>query len=423
MRIHDRSPQALCDLLEEHGITRFFLVPDGSSVKASHPALADLAAFVAESSDFDGHEGVFVARSPTGVLQCAVVHRTCRGQGAGGMRRWTYDTVGDVLIDGLRLARGMTHKNALAGLWWGGGKGIMAAGTGTDDRALNYADYGRFITSLNGCYITAEDVGTSVEDMAAIFSTTRFSTCIPPSVGGSGNPSEPTARGVVRGMEAGIAHLGMGTLEGKSVAVQGLGHVGGPLCSMLAERGVARIVGADIDADTVAGISLPGVELDLRVVERGDNAILGENVDVVSPNATGGVLNASTIPTIRAPLVCGAANNQLGDDSTDDRRLADAGILYLPDFLVNRMGIVTCADEASGYVSPDPAIERHLGAEWDNSIYRLTLAILDECAGSGRTPAAVALERAEAASFERNPIHGHRGAAIIESLARNGWAD
>jgi glutamate dehydrogenase/leucine dehydrogenase len=192
---------------------------------------------------------------------------------------------------------------------------------------------------------------------------------------------------------------------------------------MLAERGVARIVGADIDADTVAGISLPGVELDLRVVERGDNAILGENVDVVSPNATGGVLNASTIPTIRAPLVCGAANNQLGDDSTDDRRLADAGILYLPDFLVNRMGIVTCADEASGYVSPDPAIERHLGEEWDHSIYRLPLAILDECAGSGRTPAAVALERAEAASFERNPIHGHRGAAIIESLARNGWAD
>jgi len=422
MRLAELSPQAFCDHLRDRGIDRLFLVPDGDGVRASHPALDDLASFVSASPDLDGHEGIFVQRSPTGVLQAGVVHRTCRGQGAGGLRMWTYDTVGDLLTDGMRLARGMTHKNALAGLWWGGGKGVMAAGTGGGARSEIYADYGRFITSLNGCYITAEDVGTSVEDMAAIFSTTRFTTCIPPSVGGSGNPSVPTARGVVRGMEAGLAHLGMGTLEGKSVAVQGLGHVGGPLCSMLAERGVARIVGADIDAANLEALRLPRVELELSLVERGDASILAADVDVVSPNATGGVLNAETIPTIRAPLVCGAANNQLGDDKIDDRRLADAGVLYLPDFLVNRMGIVTCADEASGYVTPDPIIEQHLGADWDNSIYRLTLAILAECDASGRTPAAVALERAEAASFEVHPIQGHRGAAIIESLVREGWA-
>lgn len=422
MTLPTLSPQALCDLLAEHHITRVSLVPDGGRIVASHPALAELAAWMTASSDLDGHEGFFLQRSPTGVLQGAAVHRTCRGQGAGGVRYWTYDTVADFLTDGLRLARGMTHKNALAGLWWGGGKGVMARGTGGGERAEVYRDYGSFISSLNGCYVTAEDVGTAVEDMAAIFSTTRFTTCIPGEVGGSGNPSVPTARGVVRGMEAGLAHLGMGDLRGKRVAVQGLGHVGGPMCSMLAERGVARIVGTDIDPANLAAITAPGVELELSLVERGDNGVLAADVDVVSPCATGGVLNAGTIGTIRAALVCGAVNNQLDDDGVDDRRLADAGVLYLPDFLVNRMGIVTCADEGAGYVSPDPVIERHLGADWDNSIYRLTLEILGSAAESGVTPAAEALRRAEQASFVEHPIFGHRGAAIIESLVRGGWA-
>jgi len=422
MSLEQSTPQALCDLMVEHGISRFFLVPEGDGVRASHPAVRPLADFVAASTDFDGHEGLFVERSPTGVLFGAMVHRTCRGQGAGGLRNWRYESVAAFLTDGLRLSRGMTHKNALAGIWWGGGKGVMAAGTGTGDRGTIYADYGRFTTSLNGCYITAEDVGTRPEDMASVFSTTRFATCIPPKVGGSGNPSVPTARGVVRGMEAGLAHLGLGDLRGKSVAVMGLGHVGGPLCGMLAERGVARIVGTDIAPANIAAVHAPGVELDLRVVDRDDRSVLAEDVDVVSPNATGGVLDEATIGTVRAPLVCGAANNQLGDDSVDDRRLAEAGVLYLPDFLVNRMGIVTCADEASGYVTPDPVIERHLGSEWDNSIYRLTLAILQGCEAGGRTPAAEALARAEEASREVNPIHGHRGAAIIESLVRNRWA-
>jgi len=421
MTLSTLSPQALCDLLVEHGISRFFLVPHGDGVRASHPALEGLADFVAASPDLDGHEGFFVQRSRTGVLQGAAVHRTCRGQGAGGVRYWTYDTVADFLTDGLRLARGMTHKNALAGLWWGGGKGVMAKATGGGERRQIYADYGSFISSLNGCYVTAEDVGTSVEDMAAIFSTTRFTTCIPAAVGGSGNPSVPTARGVVRGMEAGLAHLGMGDLRGKSVAIQGLGHVGGPLCSMLAERGVARIIGTDIDRANLEAVRAPGVELSLNLVRRGDNDVFGADVDIVSPNATGGVLNANTIPTIVAPLVCGAANNQLGDDGVDDRRLQEAGVLYLPDFLVNRMGIVTCADEGAGYVTPDPVIERHLGDDWDNSVYRLTLDILASCAESGSTPAAEALRRAEAASFELNPIHGHRSAAIIASLVASDW--
>jgi glutamate dehydrogenase/leucine dehydrogenase len=280
------------------------------------------------------------------------------------------------------------------------------------------------MTSLRGCYVTAEDVGTSVEDMAAIFSKTRFTTCIPSALGGSGNPSAPTARGVVRGMEAALHSLEMGDLKDKTVAVQGLGHVGEPLVGLLHERGVGRVVGSDIDPGREEALRkrFPGLDLTVRVVERGDNSLLGEEADIVSPCATGAILGPETIPRIRAKIVCGAANNQLEDPERDDVLLQEAGILYMPDFLVNRMGIVNCADEASGYVDGDPTFEQHLGDTWDNSIYRLSLKVLDEARRSGRTPARVALALAEERSFETHPIQGHRGVRIIRSLVASDWA-
>lgn len=431
MEMRSLPPAAFCELLARQGIRRFFLVWDETAgrVQASHPALEPLARLLEDDRrDFDRHEGVFVQVAPrTGVLQGAFVHRTCRGQGAGGVRYWRYDTMEDYLRDGLRLARGMTHKNALAGLWWGGGKGVIARGTGrgSADPAIRrgiYEEYGDFITSLQGCYVTAEDVGTSVEDMAAIYTRTRFTTCIPPALGGSGNPSVPTARGVVRGMEAALRHLGRGTLAGKTVAIQGLGHVGEPLVGFLAEKGVRRIVGSDIDPGRrELAARFPGLELEVRIVERGDNSILGEPADVVAPCATGGILSPSTIPAIQAPIVCGAANNQLEDPERDDTLLQERGILYLPDFLVNRMGIVNCADEQYGSLEDDPHIESHLGDTWDNSVFNLSLKVLEEAGRSGRTPARVALDLAEERSRDLHPIWGHRGAAIVRSLVRNGW--
>jgi glutamate dehydrogenase (NAD(P)+) len=435
MDLQDLSPADFCDLLARQGIRRFYLVWDAEAtrVRASHPALAPLARRLeADRRDFDCHEGIFVQVAPeSGALQGVFVHRTCRGQGAGGVRFWRYGSVEEYLRDGLRLARGMTHKNALAGLWWGGGKGVMARGTGRADdpaaRRLVYEEYGAFITSLQGCYVTAEDVGTAVEDMAAVFSRTRFTTCIPPALGGSGNPSVPTARGVVRGMEAALAHLGRGGLAGKTVAVQGLGHVGEPLLGFLREKGVARVVGSDLDPARRAALlalfpKAPGWELEVRVVARGDDAILAEPADILAPCATGGVLGPRTIPRLAAPIVCGAANNQLEDPERDDLLLAERNVLYLPDFLVNRMGIVHCADEQYGYLEEDPRIEAHLGDAWENSIYNLALAVLDEARKSGRTPARVALDLAERRSLEPHPIWGHRGTAIIRSLVGNGWA-
>jgi leucine dehydrogenase len=427
------SPTEFTDLLSSEGIRRFFLVWDEErgEVCPSHPSLEPLARLLGEDRrDFDRHEGFFVQVAPhTGVLQGASVHRTCRGQAAGGVRFWRYDTVEEYLRDGLRLARGMTHKNALAGLWWGGGKGVMALGTGSDgaDPAIRkriYEEYGELVTSLRGCYVTAEDVGTSVEDMAAIFSKTRFTTCIPPELGGSGNPSAPTARGVVRGMEAALHFLGMGDLRGKTVAVQGLGHVGGPLVGLLHARGVGRVIGSDIDAGREKALRgrFPELDLTVRLVRRGDNALLGEEADIVSPCATGAILGPGTIPRIRARIVCGAANNQLEDPERDDALLQEAGVLYMPDFLVNRMGIVNCADEGSGYVDGDPAFERHLGDTWDNGIYRLSLKVLEEARRTGKTAARVALDLAEERSFETHPIHGHRGVRIIRSLVDSDWA-
>ena len=432
MDLQSLSPAAFCELLAREKVRRFYLVWDeeAGKVRASHPVVEPLARLLDEDRrDFDQHEGVFVQVAPeTGVLQGAFIHRTCRGQGAGGARYWRYDTVESFVRDGLRLARGMTHKNALAGLWWGGGKGVMSRGTGVGSadpaaRRRIYEEYGEFITSLQGCYVTAEDVGTSVEDMAAVFSRTRFTTCIPPALGGSGNPSAPTARGVVRGMEAALRHLGLGTLAGKTVAVQGLGHVGEPLVGFLAERGVRKVIGSDIDPGRRELTQrFPGLDLEVRIVERGDNSILAEPADIVAPCATGGILSPRTIPGLRAPIVCGAANNQLEDPERDDALLEARNILYLPDFLVNRMGIVNCADEQYGYVHDDPSFERHLGDSWDNSIFHLSLKVLEEARRSGRTPARMALDLAEERSREVHPIWGHRGAAIIRSLVQTGWA-
>ncbi len=427
------SPVDFCHRLEREGIRRFFLVrgEDPDRLIASHPVLEPLAGFVwSDERDHDAHEAIFGQIAPeTGVLQAAFVHRTCRGQSAGGLRFWTYPTVEAFLRDGLRLSQGMTLKSALAGLWWGGGKGVMARGTGGDPadpatRRRIYEEYGAFVTGIGGCYVTAEDVGTTPGDMEAIFRTTRFATCVPPSVGGSGNPSPVTALGVAEGIAAALDHRGMGSIAGKTVALQGIGEVGRRLAGALAAAGAARIVAADIDARREATLrdEVPGIPLEFRLVERGDASILAEPCDVLAPCATGGVLGPETIPRIRAKIVCGAANNQLEDARRDDRALAARGIDYLPDFLVNRMGIVQCADEQYGVIDDDPRIGRHLGREWDNSVYNLSRRVLREAAELERTPQQVALEIAERRSHELHPLWGHRGRQIIDAVVRSDWS-
>ncbi len=424
--------QEFVRFLRTEGIRRFHFVHDAGAktMTASHPQLQPLADFIlTDQRDFMEHEGAFFQVSNEhDTLQGAFVHRTRRGQAAGGVRYWQYETVEDYLRDGLRLAKGMTRKNALAGLWWGGGKGVMAHNPEVDKydhdtREDIYREFGELMTAIRGCYVTAEDVGTHVTDMANVFARTRFTTCIPHGVGGSGNPSVPTARGVVAGMEAALAFLGEGTLEGKKVAVQGMGNVAAPLIRFLLEKKVARVVACDINPALVEPIhqSFPDELVEPRIVAPDDLSIFAEECDILSPCACGAVLNPETIPMIRARIVCGAANNQLEDGARDDLLLHEKGILYVPDFLTNRMGIVNCANEQDGSVNHDPMIERHLEREWKHSIHQAATRVLERSKESGDPPAAVAMALADELSMEKHPLTGHRGQQIIDSLVADCW--
>lgn len=422
----------LIRFLKEENISRFYFFFDKENrkVKTSHPALQKIAQLIEnDGRDFEEHEGVFIQlSSKCDTLLGAFIHRTNRGQAAGGVRYWSYDNLEDYLRDGLRLAKGMTQKNALAGLWWGGGKGVMAHNPNVDKndpaiREFLYKEYGKFMTSIKGCYVTAEDVGTSVEDMESIFTNTRFTTCIPHSVGGSGNPSIPTARGVIAGMEAALDYLNGETLEGKTIAIQGLGHVALPMIKFLFDKNVGKIVACDIFPEAVksAESEFENYNFEARVNSISDYSILFEECDILAPCATGAILNGETIPSIEAKIICGAANNQLEDPKNDDIKLYDQGTIYVPDFLTNRMGIVNCADEQAGYVDDDPIIERHLSKDWQHSIHKTTLRVLEKSKTTNTSPGKVAVELAEKLSKEMNPIYGHRSQLIINSLVESGW--
>jgi glutamate dehydrogenase/leucine dehydrogenase len=427
----ETSPQEFIAFLKSNNISRFYFVYDknSSAVKCSHPSLQPIADFLNnDKRDFQSHEGIFVQLSlKYDTLLGAFVHRTNRGQAAGGVRYWKYNTMEDYLRDGLRLAMGMTHKNAMAGLWWGGGKGVMAHNPDINKydpeiRERLYKEYGDFMTSLKGCYVTAEDAGTNVDDMANIFSRTRFTTCIPFEVGGSGNPSVPTARGVVAGMEAALKSEG-GTLEGTTIAIQGIGNVGHPLIEFLFDKNVKRIFAWDIFPELVenAKRDFESRNFEAFLVDPNDRSLFGTDCDIFSPNAVGAILNEHTIPMLKARYICGAANNQLEDPLRDDEALHKRGIVYIPDFLTNRMGIVNCADEQAGYVTDDPMIERHLSKDWEYSIHQMALKVLRESKESGKPTGTIARETAERLSLEANPIYGHRGQLIIDSLVSDGW--
>lgn len=426
------SPQQFIGFLKENNIHRFFFIYDkeGRKLQASHACLQDMANEICSfSPDFAEHEGMFFQLSDEyDVLMSAFIHKTNRGQASGGLRFWQYETIENCVSDGMRLAQGMTRKNALAGLWWGGGKGILIHNPEHDKndpeyRKSVYQNYGRFISSINGCYITAEDVGTCEADMANVFSQTRFTTCIPGQFGGSGNPSSATALGVVCGMEAAVDFLGIGKLQGKTIAIQGMGNVAEPMMGYLFERGVKKIIAADINNTLIGKVKDKYSEynLETRLVEIGDYSILFEDCDILAPCATGAIINQNTIPHIKAKIICGAANNQLQFSDSDGQTLQKNGITYVPDFLVNRMGIVNCADEQAGYLPEDTFFTRHLDKSYEYSVFQTTQRVLQKSKDENIPPADVAISLADELAEEINPIYGHRSQQIIKSLQENKW--
>ena len=402
--------------------------PDTNQYRGSSPRLAALAHWLgARASGAHEHEAIFLgAGRGSGALFASVIHRTLRGQAQGGLRHAHYHSTADLLRDGLRLSLAMTRKNALAQLWWGGGKGLIAAppgDRGLDFRRLLFQEYGAFVSSLRGCYVTAEDAGTTPSDMAEVFRATRFATCIPTERGGSGNPSPLTAAGVASAMQAALEFVGLGGLRGRLVVVQGAGQVGSALVETLLERGVRRVVASDTDPARCEALRqrCDSDRLEVRHALPGDLSILAEPCDVLAPCAMGGVLSAKTIPDLQAKIVCGAANNPLADEASDAAALMERGITYVPDFVANRMGIVWCGNEQYGRLDDDPAIARHLSDGWSGSIPGTVRQVLEASLHQGSSPVTEACRMADSLSLEPHPIFGTRAQKIVQSLAETGW--
>lgn len=291
-----------------------------------------MSAFSAKSYD-DHEQVVFASDKNSGLKTIIAVHDTTLGAAVGGCRMFPYACDAEALDDVLRLSKGMTYKSALAGLPFGGGKSVVIGDPKTLKSASLWRAMAKVLDGLGGAYIAAEDSGTSVADMREIGRHTPYVSGVAATEFG-GDPSPSTARGVFVAIKTALAHrLGSDELAGIRVAVQGLGHVGYALAEMLTEAG-AKIVAADINPDNVQR-----AQRELAVQPLSCEEILLADVDVFSPCALGGALNADSIPALRAGIVAGAANNQLRE-MEDASRLADRGILYCPDFLINAGGII-----------------------------------------------------------------------------------
>ncbi len=288
-----------------------------------------------------GHEEIVLCSDPgCGYRGIIAVHSTRLGPALGGTRFWTYADDEEAIVDALRLSRGMTYKNAVAGLSLGGGKSIIIGDNKTTDRENIFRAHGRFVESLGGRYITAEDVGTSTKDMDFVHMETGH---VAGLAGKSGDPSPVTAHGVFRAVQASAnRRWGSDSLEGKTVSIQGCGNVGRYLAEELHGAG-ARLVVSDIDPAKVARVAQA---TGANVVE-GD-AIYSVQADIFSPCALGGIINDETIPLLKVEVVAGGANNQLLEDRHGDA-LEARGILYAPDYVANAGGVINVYGEVEGW--------------------------------------------------------------------------
>ncbi len=295
-------------------------------------------------SNHDHEQVVFCNEPDIGLKAIIAIHDTTLGPSLGGCRFYPYKTDEEGLYDVLRLSRGMTYKASIAGLNLGGGKSVIIGNPETDKNEYLFRAFGRFVDGLDGRYIAAEDVNTSVRDMEWVRMETQYVTGISRALGGSGDPSVVTAYGVFLGIKAALkTKRGTEDLSGIKVAIQGVGHVGYKLCRYLYDAG-AEIYVSDINQETA----------DRAVAEFDANAIDSDkihalDVDVFAPCALGAVLNDKTIPEIKASIIGGAANNQLAASREHGAALLERGILYAPDYAINSGGLINVANELEGY--------------------------------------------------------------------------
>lgn len=311
-----------------------------------------------------GHEEViFISEPEVGLKAIIAIHDSTLGPALGGTRMWPYASEEEAIEDVLRLSRGMTYKAAVSGLNLGGGKAVIIGDPKSDKSEGLFRAYGRFIESLNGRYITAEDVNVTVEDIEHIYTETNYVCGVDKAHGGSGNPAPYTALGVFRGMEACVTKVyGTRSLQGKTVAIQGVGAVGYELAKLVHAHG-GSIVYTDINEKNIE--RMKGEFASAQFV--GSDEIFDVDCDIYAPCALGASVNDDTIGRLKCKIVCGAANNQLAEDR-HGQELKDRGILYAPDYLINAGGLMNVSIEFEGWSD-------HKSRRMIDTIYNTTLEI------------------------------------------------
>lgn len=333
-----------------------------------------------DAHDFDSHEQVmFCYDAASGLKAIIAIHNTNLGPSLGGCRFWPYTSEEEALKDVLRLSRGMTYKSALANLKFGGGKSVIIGNPATEKTPEKLHAFGRFVERLKGLYITAEDVGTTTQDMGVIFQETKYVVGREAKEGGSGDPSPLTALGVFTAIRASVYYkLGKTDLSGIKVAVEGLGHVGLDLVRRLSEAGASLVV-TDINK-----ASLQNAVDRFGAQAVGPDDVFGADVDVFVPCALGGILNDKTIPLLKCKIIAGSANNQLAEPY-HAKLLEERGILYAPDYLVNAGGLINVSYEGPTYNLE--VVKKHVEGIYDTLLeifetakaHRMTTSEVSDC--------------------------------------------
>tara|TARA_R100000789_G_scaffold42696_1_gene44225 strand:- start:684 stop:1787 length:1104 start_codon:yes stop_codon:yes gene_type:complete len=351
-------------------------VLNANELKKSAPVFGQLS--------FNDHEQVvFCNDKDTGLKAIIGIHNTVLGPALGGTRMWNYSSEWEALNDVLRLSRGMTYKSAITGLNLGGGKAVIIGDAKTQKTPELMKSFGRFVDSLSGKYITAEDVGMETADMDTVREVTKYVTGISEDKGGAGNPSPITAYGVFMGLKASAKHkFGSDDLEGKSVLVQGIGHVGETLVEHLTQDG-AKVYISDINEERLEAVR---DKYGAIIFEGSD--VYGAEVDIYAPCALGATINDETVKRIKAKVIAGAANNQLADELTHGKILRERGIVYAPDFLINAGGIINVYAELENYD------KKEIMRKTEN-IYNTTLEILSKADKDDMTSHFAALKIAQ----------------------------
>lgn len=313
----------------------------------------------------NNHEQIlFCQDQATGLKAIIAIHNTVLGPSLGGTRMWNYATEAEALTDVLRLSRGMTYKSSLAGLNLGGGKAVIIGDSRKDKSEALFRKFGKFVDSLAGKYITAEDVGITTKDMEYVAMETENVAGLPEYMGGSGDPSPVTAYGVYMGMKAAAKEqFGTDSLAGKKVVVQGVGHVGEHLVEFLSKEN-AEVMIADIYEDRLKEVA--GRFTNVKIIDK--DSVYDQDMDIYSPCALGATVNDETLSKMNCSIIAGAANNQLAEEEKHGRAIMDKGILYAPDYLVNAGGIINCYWEVIGY-------NRDAAMSQTENIYNTTLEI------------------------------------------------